>query len=145
MAITPVVSGSPPVAESPLSHDEAAAIDALPWPLLERQRLRLLAHSLRSLQAAAGRSGGALPSASELEAWAMAQPQLQQEPSFRQLLIEQLNGAGRRLEQIAEAQAPEKTPLSLSLEQLIRASTPPQSQARQPTDPASPVDHPPND
>ncbi len=145
MAITPVVSGSPPVAESPLSHDEAAAIDALPWPLLERQRLRLLAHSLRSLQAAAGRSGGALPSASELETWAMAQPQLQQEPSFRQLLIEQLNGAGRRLEQIAEAQAPEKTPLSLSLEQLIRASTPPQSQARQPTDPASPVDHPPND
>ena len=145
MAITPVVSGSPPVAESPLSHDEAAAIDALPWPLLERQRLRLLAHSLRSLQTAAGRSGGALPSASELEAWAMAQPQLQQEPSFRQLLIEQLNGAGRRLEQIAEAQAPEKTPLSLSLEQLIRASTPPQSQARQPTDPASPVDHPPND
>tara|TARA_B100001741_G_scaffold153243_1_gene126614 strand:+ start:107 stop:508 length:402 start_codon:yes stop_codon:yes gene_type:complete len=133
------------VAESPLSHDEAAAIDALPWPLLERQRLRLLAHSLRSLQAAAGRSGGALPSASELETWAMAQPQLQQEPSFRQLLIEQLNGAGRRLEQIAEAQAPEKTPLSLSLEQLIRASTPPQSQARQPTDPASPVDHPPND
>ena len=145
MAITPVVSGSPPVAESPLSHDEAAAIDALPWPLLERQRLRLLAHSLRSLQAAAGRSGGALPSASELETWAMAQPQLQQEPSFRQLLIEQLNGAGRRLEQIAEAQAPEKTPLSLSLEQLIRASTPPQSQARQPTPPASPVDHPPND
>ena len=145
MAITPVVSGSLPVAESPLSHDEAAAIDALPWPLLERQRLRLLAHSLRSLQAAAGRSGGALPSASELETWAMAQPQLQQEPSFRQLLIEQLNGAGRRLEQIAEAQAPEKTPLSLSLEQLIRASTPPQSQARQPTDPASPVDHPPND
>ena len=145
MAITPVVSGSPPVAESPLSHDEAAAIDALPWPLLERQRLRLLAHSLRSLQTAAGRSGGALPSASELEAWAMAQPQLQQEPSFRQLLIEQLNGAGRRLEQIAEAQAPEQTPLSLSLEQLIRASTPPQSQARQPTDPASPVDHPPND
>ena len=51
MAITPVVSGSPPVAESPLSHDEAAAIDSLPWPLLERQRLRLLAHSLRSLQA----------------------------------------------------------------------------------------------
>ena len=145
MAITPVVSGSPPVAESPLSHDEAAAIDALPWPLLERQRLRLLAHSLRSLQAAAGRSGGALPSASELEAWAMAQPQLQQQPSFRQLLIEQLNGAGRRLEQIAEAQAPEQTPLSLSLEQLIRASTPPQSQARQPTPPASPVDHPPND
>lgn len=145
MAITPVDSGSLPVAESPLSHDEAAAIDALPWPLLERQRLRLLAHSLRSLQAAAGRSGGALPSASELETWAMAQPQLQQEPSFRQLLIEQLNGAGRRLEQIAEAQAPEKTPLSLSLEQLIRASTPPQSQARQPTDPASPVDHPPND
>ena len=145
MAITPVVSGSPPVAESPLSHDEAAAIDALPWPLLERQRLRLLAHSLRSLQTAAGRSGGALPSANELETWAMAQPQLQQEPSFRQLLIEQLNGAGRRLEQIAEAQAPEKTPLSLSLEQLIRASTPPQSQARQPTDPASPVDHPPND
>ncbi|NBQ36494.1 MAG: hypothetical protein EBU42_02585 [Synechococcus sp.] len=140
-----MVSGSPPVAESPLSHDEAAAIDALPWPLLERQRLRLLAHSLRSLQAAAGRSDGALPSESELEAWAVAQPQLQREPSFRQLLIEQLSAAGMRLKQIAEAQAPEQTPLSLSLEQLIRASTPPQSQAHQPTPPASPDDHPPND
>ena len=145
MAITPVASGSPPVPDSPLSHDEAAAIDALPWPLLERQRLRLLAHSLRSLQTAAGRSGGALPSASELEAWAMAQPQLQQEPSFRQLLIEQLSAAGMRLKQIAEAQAPEQTPLSLSLEQLIRASTPPQNPAPQPAHPASPVDHPPND
>ena len=145
MAITPVVSGSPPVAESPLSHDEAAAIDALPWPLLERQRLRLLAHSLRSLQAAAGRSDGALPSGGELEAWAVAQPQLQREHHFRQLLIEQLSAAGMRLKQIAEAQAPEQTPLSLSLEQLIRASTPPQSQAHQPTPPASPDDHPPND
>ena len=145
MAITPVVSGSPPVAESPLSHDEAAAIDALPWPLLERQRLRLLAHSLRSLQAAAGRSDGALPSGSELEVWAVAQPQLQREHHFRQLLIEQLSAAGMRLKQIAEAQAPEQTPLSLSLEQLIRASTPPQSQAHQPTPPASPDDHPPND
>ena len=145
MAITPVVSGSPPVAESPLSQDEAAAIDALPWPLLERQRLRLLAHSLRSLQAAAGRSDGALPSSSELEALAVAQPQLQREHHFRQLLIEQLSAAGMRLKQIAEAQAPEQTPLSLSLEQLIRASTPPQSQAHQPTPPASPDDHPPND
>ena len=59
--------------DSPLSHDEAAAIDALPWPLLERQRLRLLAHSLRSLQAAARRSDGDLPSSRELESWAMAQ------------------------------------------------------------------------
>ena len=142
MAITPVASGSPPVPDSPLSHDEAAAIDALPWPLLERQRLRLLAHSL---QAAAGRRDGDLPSSGDLETWAMAQPQLQQEPSFRQLLIEQLNGAGRRLEQIAEGQAPEQTPLSLSLEQLIRASTPPQNPAPQPAHPASPVDHPPND
>ena len=145
MAITPVASGSPPVPDSPLSHDEAAAIDALPWPLLERQRLRLLAHSLRSLQAAAGRRDGDLPSSGDLETWAMAQPQLQQEPSFRQLLIEQLNGAGRRLRQIAESQAPEQTPLSLSLEQLIRASTPPQNPAPQPAHPASPVDHPPND
>ena len=51
-----MASGSPPVPDSPLTNEEAAAIDALPWPLLERQRLRLLAHSLRSLQAAAGRS-----------------------------------------------------------------------------------------
>ena len=131
--------------DSPLTNEEAAAIDALPWPLLERQRLRLLAHSLRSLQAAAGRNVGDLPSTSELEAWALAQPQLQNEPGFRQLLIEQLTAAGSRLAQIAKAQAPDQSPLSLSLEQLIRASTPPQSQARQPTDPASPVDHPPND
>ena len=144
MAITPVASGSPPVPDSPLSHDEAAAIDALPWPLLERQRLRLLAHSLRSLQAAAGRRDGDLPSSGDLETWAIAQPQLQQEPSFRQLLIEQLNGAGRRLRQIAESQGPEQTPLSLSLEQLRQASTPLQNQDPQPAPQASPDDPPPS-
>ena len=139
-----MASGSPPVPDSPLTNEEAAAIDALPWPLLERQRLRLLAHSLRSLQAAAGRNVGDLPSTSELEAWALAQPQLQNEPGFRQLLIEQLTAAGSRLAQIAKAQAPAQTPLSLSLEQLRQASTPLQNQDPQPAPQASPDDPPPS-
>ena len=132
------------MADSPLSPEEAAGIDGLPWPLLERQRLRLLAHSLRTLQAAAGRCDGDLPTNTELEAWAVAQPQLQDETSFRQLLIEQLRAAGTRLRQIAQAQAPEQTPLSLSLEQLIRASAPQQSQSPPPTPQASPDDLPRN-
>lgn len=132
------------MADSPLSPEEAAEIDGLPWPLLERQRLRLLAHSLRTLQAAAGRCDGDLPTNTELEAWAVAQPQLQDETSFRQLLIEQLRAAGTRLRQIAQAQAPEQTPLSLSLEQLIRASAPQQNQSPPPTPQASPDDLPQN-
>jgi hypothetical protein len=145
MATTPVASGSPLLTNSPLTTAEAAAIDALPWPLLERQRLRLLAHSLRSLQAAAGRTDGDLPSNSELEAWALAQPQLQGEASFRELLINQLQAAGTRLEQFAHNHQPPLDPLSLSLEQLIRAATPQQTPAPQPSPLANPGDHPPSD
>ena len=64
MATIAAVSGSNLVTDSLISAAESDRIDALPLPLLERQRLRLLAHSLRSLQAAAGRCNGPLPTLS---------------------------------------------------------------------------------
>ena len=144
MVITAAASASSPVTESLISAAESDRIDALPLPLLERQRLRLLAHSLRSLQAAAGRCAGALPTSAELEQWACGQPQLAADASFRTLLIKQLQAAGSQLEQLAVAQRPPLSPLELSLE-LLLAAAPRQT-------PAEPLQHqlglddpPPND
>ena len=57
-----------------LSQAELAELEASLLPALERHHLRLLAHSLRSLQAAAGRRSGPLPERAVLLAWALAQP-----------------------------------------------------------------------
>ena len=143
MATTAAASASNPVTESLISPAESDRIDALPLPLLERQRLRLLAHSLRSLQAAAGRCTGSLPSASALEQWACQQPQLAADASFRALLIEQLLAAGAQLEQLALAQQPAIGPLALSLEQLLATAAPQQSQDQQPPHPSGPDGPPP--
>ena len=129
MVTTAAASASSPVTESLISAAESDRIDALPLPLLERQRLRLLAHSLRSLQAAAGRCAGALPTSAELEQWACGQPQLAADASFRSLLIKQLQAAGSQLEQLALAQHPPLSPLDLSLE-LLLAAEPQQNQAK---------------
>ena len=144
MVTTAAAFASSPVTESLITAAESDRIDALPLPLLERQRLRLLAHSLRSLQAAAGRCAGALPTEAELEQWACSQPQLAADAGFRSLLIKQLQAAGSQLEQLAISQRPPLSPLELSLE-LLLAAAPRQN-------PAEPLQHqralddpPPND
>jgi len=85
-----------------LSPEELAELEASLLPALERHHLRLLAHSLRSLQAAAGRRSGPLPDRAMLLAWALAHPELQADPGFCQAFLDQLQGAGIQLEAIAK-------------------------------------------
>lgn len=147
MATTAAVSGWNHVTDSLISAAESDRIDALPLPLLERQRLRLLAHSLRSLQAAAQRCSGPLPTTAELQQWAKQQPQLAAEADFRELLIQQLLAAGLQLQQLGARLNPPLQALELSLEQLLAAAAPatapPQNPAPPPTTPPSRVDPPP--
>ena len=85
-----------------LSPEELAELEASLLPALERHHLRLLAHSLRSLQAAAGRRSGPLPERAELLAWALDQPELQADSGFCQAFLDQLQGAGIQLEHIVQ-------------------------------------------
>ena len=114
-----------------LSPQELAELEASLLPSLERHHLRLLAHSLRSLQAAAGRRSGPLPARAELLAWALDQPELEAEPGFCQAFLDQLQRAGSQLERIAQersgsgqtalppSQSKPAGPLGLSLADLL--------------------------
>ncbi len=88
-----------------LSPEELSELEASLLPSLERHHLRLLAHSLRSLQAAAGRRSGPLPQRAELLAWALDQPELQADPGFCQAFLDQLQRAASQLARIAEETA----------------------------------------
>ena len=78
-----------------LSPEELSELEASLLPSLERHHLRLLAHSLRSLQAAAGRRSGPLPQRAELLA----------DPRFCQAFLDQLQRAASQLARIAEETA----------------------------------------
>ena len=111
----------PPQAQSPLSAAELAELEATLLPALERHHLRLLAHSLRSLQAiAAHQPAGALPGRDAMRAWASQQPALADAPCFQAVLVEQLEAAGRQLQQLATTL--NRAPLALELGDLIAAA-----------------------
>jgi hypothetical protein len=133
----------PVMAEAgPLSPAELSELEATLLPALERHHLRLLAHSLRTLQQIAGRQGGPIPAATVLEAWIAAQPAAAAEPQFQQAFLDQLLSAADQLQAIA---APlERSPLALTLSDLI-AWTDVQARARlsRPQSPASPAAPPP--
>lgn len=111
----------PPQAQSPLSAAELAELEATLLPALERHYLRLLAHSLRSLQAiSAHQPAGALPGHDAICAWASQQPALADAPCFQAVLVEQLGAAGRQLQQLATTL--NRAPLALELGDLIAAA-----------------------
>ena len=111
----------PPQAQSPLSAAELAELEATLLPALERHHLRLLAHSLRSLQAVATHQpAGALPGHDAICAWASQQPALADAPCFQAVLVEQLEAAGRQLQQLATSLG--RAPLALELGDLIAAA-----------------------
>ena len=111
----------PHQAQSPLSAAELAELEATLLPALERHHLRLLAHSLRSLQAiAAHQPAGALPGHDAICAWASQQPALTDAPCFQAVLVEQLEAAGRQLQQLATTL--NRAPLALELGDLIAAA-----------------------
>jgi len=102
----------------PLSAAEVNQLDAVLLPALERHHLRLLAHSLRTLQLVhGGRCDGQLPTLAHIEQWLLLQPSLSEEPLFAQQLAQQLLGAGQQLER--RAQQLGLAPLELDLDSLI--------------------------
>ena len=106
----------------PLSRSDAEQIEATLLPNLDRHHLRLLAHCLRSFQVIAKpRTSGPLPNQSSLEQWLLQQPQLTDEPQFRDLLLGQFLSAALQLEGLARAKG--LSPLELSIGELITAST----------------------
>jgi hypothetical protein len=112
---------TPPQAQSPLSTAELAELEATLLPALERHHLRLLAHSLRSLQAIAARQpAGGLPGHDALRAWASQQPALADSPRFQAVLVEQLEAAGKQLQQLATSLG--RSPMALELGDLIAAA-----------------------
>ena len=111
----------PPQVQGPLSAAELAELEATLLPALERHHLRLLAHSLRSLQAmAAHQPAGALPGHDAMRAWASQQPALADAPYFQAVLVEQLEAAGRQLQQLATSLG--RSPLALELGDLIASA-----------------------
>lgn len=96
---------------------ELAELEATLLSTLERHHLRLLAHGLRTLQAAAGGRQGPLPNAETVAAWADSQPPLQSDPAFRATFLNQLTTLSRQLEAIAAEAS--LSPLALDLPQLI--------------------------
>ena len=129
----------PPQAQSPLSAAELAELEATLLPALERHHLRLLAHSLRSLQAiAAHQPAGALPGHDAMRAWASQQPALADAPCFQAVLVEQLEAAGRQLQQLATTL--NRAPLALELGDLIAAACDHRpSPSRSPSTPVSEI------
>ncbi len=101
----------------PLSHDDLALLEATLLPALERHHLRLLAHSLRSLQEIAGRRDGALPSQPERERWVNNHAAVAGDPGFRQAFLTELDRAACQLDALAGALG--RAPLSLQLDDLI--------------------------
>lgn len=87
--------------EGPLSLAELAELEGTLLPALERHRLRLLAHGLRSLQAISGRRAGPPPSRGEIEAWALSQPAVGGDANFAAALTDRLLGAAEQLREIS--------------------------------------------
>ena len=104
-----------------ISEEELRELEATLLPALERHHLRLMAHGLRTLQAISPAPGEGLPSRAALERWAAAQPAIAADPSFRCAFVEQMLSVGVQLEGIASSGAdPNRGPLDLGLEDLVR-------------------------
>jgi hypothetical protein len=100
--------------QGPLSEGELAELESTLLPALERHHLRLLAHALRTLQTIAGRKQGPPPTPADLAAWAASQPELDGDPAFARIFLEQLEGAGSQLAAIAAGRATSALALELS-------------------------------
>jgi hypothetical protein len=100
-----------------IEASELAELEATLLPALERHHLRLLAHGLRTLQAAAGERQGPIPPPQTLAAWAARQPQLLGDPGFSATFLDQLAGLAEQLEAIAQERG--CAPLALELADLI--------------------------
>lgn len=123
----------PTDAPGPLTAAEAALLETARLSAPSRHQLRLLAHSLRTLQQIAGRRLGPAPEAASIVAWAQGHDLLAGDTAFRAAFCRQLLSSAERLTAIAATLAAECIPapgdqapeggagdaLGLELEQLI--------------------------
>ena len=87
---------------SPLSESELVELEATLLPALERHHLRLLAHTLRSLQMITGLREGDPPPLDAIETWVQQQPAIAEDPGFAAAFANQLHAAGEQLMGIAD-------------------------------------------
>lgn len=108
------------LADSPLSVEDVARIDATGLSNIDRHYLRLLAHCLACFKIMANyASSGPLPQEEDRLGWLSSQSVLMNEKAFIFLLLQQFQSAGEKLEKLAEEC--NVSPLELTLEQLIKA------------------------
>lgn len=98
-----------------LSESDLAELECSLLPALERHHLRVLAHSLRCLQAAA--AGADQADGAALLAWAQQQPGLMADPVFIPVLVEQLGKAAVQLEAVGDLLG--RPALSLTMADLV--------------------------
>lgn len=109
---------APDHAQGPLSINELHQLEATLLPAVERHHLRLLAHALRTLQEVPRSADEPhMPQQATIEQWLLAQSDLSQELDFCRHLAQQLDNAGRQLEQLALQRG--VAPLELDLDALI--------------------------
>lgn len=106
-----------------LTESEVAELDSTLLPALERHHLRLLAHSLRTLQTIAASRHGEFPDRSTIEAWVRCQPSIAEDPSFLQRFVEELLRGADQLSQIAASRGRDQQPLALELKDLSSWAT----------------------
>tara|TARA_B100000700_G_scaffold327744_1_gene443257 strand:+ start:715 stop:1095 length:381 start_codon:yes stop_codon:yes gene_type:complete len=106
--------------QSPLNLQEIKRIDQLNLSIIERHHLRLLAHCLMTfLQIKIDKNitKNSFPSYEEQLAWCLENPQLQKDPEFIDLLLEQFAAASTLLASIADSLKIQ--PMDLTLDHLI--------------------------
>ena len=103
--------------------EDLALLEAALLPARERHHLLLLAHGLRTLQAIAATTADPqrLPDRRQIEAWAVGQPPLAEDPAFQEAFLEQLSRLVDPLEAIAAPAG--QSLLDLGIPQLVAWAT----------------------
>lgn len=103
-----------------LTPEDLELLEGSLLPALERHYLRLLAHGLRTFQAIAASTPDPerFPDREALDAWAVRQAPMADDPAFREAFLEQLARLVDPLEQIASHCG--RSPLTLELPHLVR-------------------------
>ena len=109
------------LSNSPLSEEEIYLIEATCLPIIERHRLRLLAHCLAAFKGMKpDSSSGELPTLDLRLKWCLDQQQVREDPAFMNLLLDQFSSSALQLEKLAHFLG--LTPIELSLDHLISAA-----------------------
>ena len=108
--------------DSPLSVEDINKIAQSNLTILERHHVRLLAHCLACFKSMVNLGVGtdsSIPDENLWLKWCLAQPNINNDDDFVQLLLEQFRGAANQLEELSKIY--KVLPLDLTLEDLLNA------------------------